>query len=220
MRRKRPSSRASAYTNSAVDRCERQENSPPPNDPAARDPIAHLRQVLELLEQATRSLKALLTRSELGESIHLESTHGPRKSPDKPAVANVLTRQGEAWLVRFGAQSVFARDSLGFGYLVQLLQRPWQPLHALELFASVHRRTTHTQAGVPDDKGGRRKALVDSILEQGAVSEFRKRLVDLENEIEAAERNHDLARLEAATREREWLLQEIRRSRKASGVRR
>lgn len=207
-------------TVSALNETERQRNSSTEREDVAQAALmVGIRRVLELLEEATRTLRAMAP--EVGHTrrarhnLPLGSTLNPSPQTDR---INLCRRRGDWWIIRFGMQSVFAPDSLGLRYLVELLQRPWRPVHALELFAAVHRGAMGDVAPSDEVEGARREPpeTTSSVFDRRALSEFRKRLADLENEIESAKRNNDLGRLEASMQERDWLLQEIARARKTA----
>jgi tetratricopeptide (TPR) repeat protein len=111
-----------------------------------------------------------------------------------------LALEGEVWMLTHAGQSFHLKDSKGMGYLARLLEAPHSEVHVLEL-----------QAGgavpEPDDGGS-----VGPMLDAEAKRAYRERLVQLEEELEEAERFNDPTRAERAQLERELIAQELARA--------
>lgn len=50
---------------------------------------------------------------------------------------NVFRREGDYWTIVFDGTTVRLRDSRGLRYVVALLQRPGEPVHALDVLAAA-----------------------------------------------------------------------------------
>jgi len=115
------------------------------------------------------------------------------------AETNVLRREGDYWLVVFDGQTVRVRDLKGIRYLAQLLANPGREIHVLDLVAG---------------ETGRPMALGDAgaMLDERAKSAYRRRLTEIEEDIEQARALEDAAREAQADAEREFLVRELARA--------
>jgi tetratricopeptide (TPR) repeat protein len=118
--------------------------------------------------------------------------------PDRPT----LRREGELWLVGYRGRQAHLRDAKGLHDLAVLLNRPGVDVPALEL------------AGNP----GPIDADTAPALDRVALSAYRRRLAELDEELATARDGHDAGRLLRAGDERERLLSELRRSTRPDGT--
>lgn len=119
---------------------------------------------------------------------------GLGQPPAEPArLAELCADGGGVWRVTYRDRTVRVRDVRGLTYLRLLVGRPFQPVHVLDLQGGV----TSVEVRVLDD---------------AAKSAYRRRLIELDAEIERAERRGDAARSERAVAEREALEAEIARA--------
>jgi hypothetical protein len=112
-----------------------------------------------------------------------------------PRLAPRLQRDGEAWLLQGGEREVRLKDSRGVQWLHELLERPGQEIHVLDLVAPGQH-----------DSGD-----AGELLDREAIDEYRRRLADLSEEIAEAEGFNDFGRAAALTEERDFLLRELSR---------
>ena len=86
---------------------------------------------------------------------------------------NVFRREGEYWSVVFEARTVRVRDLKGMRYLAQLLAHPGREFHVLDLVAA---------------ETGQQMALGDAgeILDERAKTAYRRRLAEIEDDIDQA----------------------------------
>jgi hypothetical protein len=130
------------------------------------------------------------------------------------AIAPVLVREGETWLVTFGDESTRLKDADGLRYLAYLVSRPRVPVPVVELFAE-RAGATGEAPPVSGDAG--------DVLDREAIASYRQRARDLKEDLEEAEARNDRGAVERARSELEFLEQELSRgvglggrSRKAS----
>ena len=116
-----------------------------------------------------------------------------------PSGTNVFRREGDYWSVGFEGRAVHVRDLKGMRYLAQLLARPGRELHVLDLVAA---ETGHATA--LGDAG--------ELLDERAKSAYRRRLGEIEDDIEQARALDDAPREAQADREREFLVRELARA--------
>jgi tetratricopeptide (TPR) repeat protein len=109
---------------------------------------------------------------------------------------NVFRREGDYWSVVFEGRTVRVRDLKGMRYLAQLLAHPGREFHVLDLVAA---------------ETGQHMALGDAgeILDERAKSAYRRRLDEIEDDIEQARAVDDAEREAQADAERGFLVREL-----------
>jgi len=106
-----------------------------------------------------------------------------------------LRRDGELWRLGLQGSSAHLRDLKGLADLAMLLARPGVDVHVLELAgADSHDRDSGT------------------LLDATARAAYRRRLEDLDEDLAAAQDDHDLGRAEQVATEREALITELSRA--------
>jgi tetratricopeptide (TPR) repeat protein len=115
---------------------------------------------------------------------------------DAATETNVFRREGDYWSVAFEGRTVRVRDLKGMRYLAQLLTHPGQEFHVLDL---VGAETGQRMA--PGDTG--------EVLDERAKSAYRRRLAEIEDDIEQARALDDAVREAQADAEREFLVREL-----------
>ena len=120
---------------------------------------------------------------------------------------------GDVRSVSFAGHAVLVGDLKGFRYLARLLAHPEREFHVLDLVAVEHgtlptansshatRQTVEpvTSDGIP-------------VLDEPARQAYRRRLADVDEDIEDALTNNDPARAELAQRDRHFLIAELSRA--------
>jgi tetratricopeptide (TPR) repeat protein len=138
--------------------------------------------------------------------------HDPR---DKQPVAgfNAFRREGDYWSVSFEGHTIRVRDLKGMRYLARLLAEPGREYHVLDLVAAetgsdAQGASSHV-AGLP------RSPLGDAgeSLDTQAKDAYRRRLAEIEDDLEQARAIGDAERAAQADAEREFLVQELARVR-------
>jgi tetratricopeptide (TPR) repeat protein len=114
------------------------------------------------------------------------------------AVAMFL-RSGGSRTVAFRGRSVVLPDLKGFRYLDRLLAEPGRELHVCDMVAGEHGTTAAAESGLP-------------VLDDEAKAAYRRRLADIDEDIEEATLMNDLGRLELAERDRDYLVAELARA--------
>ncbi|MGE0881603.1 MAG: hypothetical protein AB7L13_15090 [Acidimicrobiia bacterium] len=125
-------------------------------------------------------------------------------APESPSVRRdgALCRSGQVWTIEFGGRSAQLKDLKGLRYLHRLLSEPGREFHVLDLVA-VEAGTVRVQGA---DAGG------IPVLDDTARAAYRRRLADIDDDIEEAARNNDSARLAKAEADREYLVSELARA--------
>jgi hypothetical protein len=147
-------------------------------------------------------------------SVHRSRT--PIGSGPSAVVEGTWRREGEYWSIRYGAAGFRLRDSKGVRYLADLLSAPGREIHALELAGSTEADPSRvSEAGGrslddglrPDGAGGD-----DPVLDRQAITAYRARIEDLQEEVDEAESYADPERATRAREELELLVAELSRA--------
>jgi tetratricopeptide (TPR) repeat protein len=109
---------------------------------------------------------------------------------------SVFRREGDYWSVVFEGRTVRVRDLKGMRYLAQLLAHPGREFHVLDLVAA---------------ETGQQMALGDAveILDERAKNAYRRRLAEIDDDIEQARAVGDAGREAQADAERDFLVREL-----------
>ena len=164
-----------------------------------------------LERQAARTiLEGIEATPSMTPPVNVEYHEAQNEQP--VASANVFRREGDYWSVTFDGHTVLVRDLKGMRYLTRLLADPDREYHVLELVAA---ETGHggqldsTQAAnLP------RSAFGDAgeILDARAKDAYRRRLAEIEDDIDQARALGDAARAAQADAERDFLVRELARA--------
>jgi hypothetical protein len=121
---------------------------------------------------------------------------------DRPSITPrdraAFIRTGSVWQVGFRGRSATVVDSKGMRDLALLLGRPGHEIHVLDL---VEGSGGPSRAGAGTDTG--------PMIDAAARSAYRRRLVELEEEIDEASRDHDQGRLAKLEPEKAFLVSEL-----------
>jgi len=125
-------------------------------------------------------------------------------APSAATVQAMLHREVDFWTVVYGADSFQLKDTKGLAFLQTLLRHPNQEFHVLDL----------SGGGEPLAEGSGRRAAGDAgeLLDPAARSAYKRRLGDLRDELEEAERWSDLERAARAQQEIDFLTDELARA--------
>jgi tetratricopeptide (TPR) repeat protein len=125
---------------------------------------------------------------------------------------DVFRREGDYWSVSFDGHTVRVRDLKGMRYLARLLADPGREYHVLDLVAAE----TGSDAQVDSSRaaGLPRAALGDAGegLDAQAKDAYRRRLTEIEDDLEQARAIGDAERAAQADAERDFLVQELGRA--------
>jgi tetratricopeptide (TPR) repeat protein len=121
----------------------------------------------------------------------------PPARPAESSAENGFRREGDYWSLEFDGHTVRLRDLRGLQYLARLLGAPGRELHVLDLVA-VERSPDAGDAG--------------EMLDTQAKDAYRRRLAEIEEDIEEARTIGDAERVETAQLERDFLARELARA--------
>jgi tetratricopeptide (TPR) repeat protein len=149
-----------------------------------------------------------------------------RGSPSAPAAehdrtegaaartVNAFRREGEYWCVTFDGSTARVRDVKGMRYLAALLAEPRREFHVLELVAA-ERGEPAGGTGVEGIREGEPGLSVTRLEDTGAILDarakdaYRRRLAEIEEDIQTARAAGDIEREAQADAEREFLIREL-----------
>jgi hypothetical protein len=186
--------RATEHLQAAV-----QENLALEHWPAVVLSRARLAEALAGSEDAgTQRDLALREAAELG--MTLPEIPAPRVRTSQRQLVT-CRRYGRKWMFELGRRSALVEHSVGMTYLATLLANPGYELLAIELAAGPGLNTSSIAAGAASSG--------QPLLDEAATQYYRRRLAELDEELEEYEANHDLARAERLRAERDWLISEL-----------
>ena len=136
---------------------------------------------------------------------------------DRSGSVNAFRRDGDYWTVIFDGHTVHLRNLKGMHYLARLLADPGREFHVLDLVASETGGAAHVDSD--HNAGLSRSALGDAgeMLDTQAKNAYRRRLAEIDDDIEQAHAIGDGERAAQAEAERDFLVRELTRAVGLSG---
>jgi tetratricopeptide (TPR) repeat protein len=162
-------------------------------DPRARD---HLQRAVAYAEEIGMPEIAVRGRT------HLEEPRSVRPST-APATAQptfAMRREGEIWLFENQGRTFRLKDVRGLGMIARLVASPGREVHALDLAGDP----ASPEEGAVVDVGD-----AGEVIDSRARDAYRKRISDLRNELEEAERFADIGRAERLRSEIDALTEQL-----------
>jgi tetratricopeptide (TPR) repeat protein len=136
---------------------------------------------------------------------------GPVEAIEEPPATarNVFRREGDYWLVVFDGQTARMRDLKGMRYLARLLAEPGREHHVLDMVAAE--ASGRAQVGSRDAAAVPGAAFGDAgeILDARAKEAYRRRLAEIDEDIDEARASGDSERAAQADAERDFLVREL-----------
>lgn len=183
----------------------------------ARMNLAHALRAEGKEERASLELRAARsTFAQIGafapEPCAMNEISAAGAEPHSPAGEDladaVFRREGDYWSVMFDGRTVRLRDSKGMQYIRRLLDEPGREFHVLDL-ATVGATAGETEGhpAVVVDAGD-----AGALLDGRAKEAYRRRLSEIEFDLEEARSLGDTRRAEQANAERDFLLRELSRA--------
>ena len=136
----------------------------------------------------------------------------PTDQQPTPGIS-VFGREGDYWSLVFEGRTLRIRDLKGMRYLARLLAHPGREFHVLDLVAAESpghaSEETHVSRAALGDAG--------AMLDARAKTAYRRRLAEIEDDIEQARTLGDSERAAQAESERNFLVRELSRAVGLSG---
>ncbi|MDQ4089034.1 MAG: AAA family ATPase, partial [Actinomycetota bacterium] len=143
-----------------------------------------------LLAQAAATYDRLGAAGWLADLTRHPALAGPPPGP----TAAAMRRRGPIWQLTFAGREATVAHSKGLADIARLVAAPGTEVHVLDLVDASDR------SGAAGDQ-----------IDRSGLAAYRRRLADLEADIDDAERDHDSERRARAEVERQALLEELRR---------
>ena len=128
------------------------------------------------------------------------------EQPKEPTAT--FTCDGDTRMVSFGGRKVLVRDLKGLRYLARLLAEPGREFHVLDLVA-VEQGTLPVGHPVEDGALAADIGAGLPVIDRQAREAYRRRLAEVDDDIEEATRMNDAGRLELAQHDRDYLIAEL-----------
>ena len=156
------------------------------------DAVAHLDDAARRCDRLGAALLAARARTELAR-VQAAGTGG------NDGGGNVFRREGGTWTLAFGGRSVPLRDAKGLRDLAVLLAAPGREVAATELVTGATTVAAASFAALG----------ADPVLDDRARAAYRTRLTQLDDELAAADRHHDIEWSARLAAERDALIDEL-----------
>ena len=166
-------------------------------------------------EAATARTCLAQARAAAGADIH--APRGPalvatRRVDDRQHKPNVLHQEGDYWSVSFEGHTVALRDLKGLHYLARLLADPGREFHVLDLVASAGARDASPVMTTDPELSPSGWGDSGPLLDANAKSAYRRRLAEIDEDLEEARLTRDDGRVAQAEVERDFLIRELSRA--------
>ncbi|MDQ5831841.1 MAG: transcriptional regulator, partial [Actinomycetota bacterium] len=125
---------------------------------------------------------------------------------------NMFRREGDYWSVVFEGRTVRVRDLKGIRYLARLLADPGSEFHVLDLVAAESGRVAAAESGLATGLSRTGPGDAGEMLDARAKDAYRRRLAEIEDDIEQARALEDTEREAQANAERDFLVRELSRA--------
>ena len=142
---------------------------------------------------------------------------GTRQVDGRKRDPNAFRQEGDYWSISFEEHTIALRDLKGLHYLARLLAHPGREFHVLDLVASgmdpaaVHPGTPDPEL-TPSGWGD-----AGAMLDAQAKNAYRRRLAEIDEDLEEARLMRDSGRVVQAEAERDFLIRELSRAVGLSG---
>jgi tetratricopeptide (TPR) repeat protein len=146
--------------------------------------------------------------------IEAQRTTEHNGGAEEPPVTdlNMFRREGDYWSVVFEGRTVRVRDLRGIRYLARLLTDPGREFHVLDLVAAESGRVAGAGSGRVAGLSHTGPGDAGEMLDARAKDAYRRRLAEIEDDIEQARAFGDPERAAQADAERDFLVRELSRA--------
>ena len=124
----------------------------------------------------------------------------------------MFRREGDYWSVIFEGRTVRVRDLKGIRYLARLLADPGREFHVLDLVAAESGHPAAVESGQAAGLARTGPGDAGELLDARAKATYRRRLAEIDDDIEQARAVDDTEREAQADTERDFLVRELSRA--------
>jgi tetratricopeptide (TPR) repeat protein len=156
---------------------------------------------------ARKVLDGIETAPSMSLPAHVERRDAAGERPT--GSDNVFRREGDYWTVIFEGHTVHVRDLKGMRYLARLLAEPGREYHVLDLVAAETSRSSRVDSGQVANLPLSALGDAGEILDARAKDAYRRRITEIDDDIEQARTLGDAERLVQADAERDFLVREL-----------
>ena len=154
-----------------------------------------------------QAARAVLDRIEAEPTADDAAPVGERRS--RVTDLDMFRREGDYWSVSFEGRTVQVRDLKGIRYLARLLADPGREFHVLDLVAAESGRSAEAASGPGAGVSHTGTGDAGEMLDARAKDAYRRRLAEIEDDIEQARALEDTEREMQADAERDFLVREL-----------
>ncbi|MGH2968314.1 MAG: transcriptional regulator [Solirubrobacteraceae bacterium] len=161
-----------------------------------------------------QAARTILDRIEAGQTDPPAPVEEPHDGADERPAAdlNMFRREGDYWSVVFEGRTVRVRDLKGMRYLARLLAHPDREFHVLDLVAAESGSAGQVESGQAAGLSHTTLGDAGEMLDTRAKDAYRRRLTEIEDDIEQARALGDTERAAQADTERDFLVRELSRA--------
>ena len=161
-------------------------------------------------EAARRVLDRIEAERTAGDAVAVERAGGAEEPPVSDL--NLFRREGDYWSVVFEGRTVRVRDLKGMRYLAQLLADPGREFYVLDLIAAESSQQGEAESGRAAGLSHTGPGDAGEMLDARAKDAYRRRLAEIDDDIEQARALEDTEREAQADAERDFLIRELSRA--------
>lgn len=136
----------------------------------------------------------------------------PAGSTAESADGSVFRRAGDTRSIAYGGSAVVLRDLKGMRYIAHLLAGPGREFHILELVAAERGAPLVIPSTAAEPMTAAFPADAGPVLDDRAKEAYRRRLADIDDDIDEATRLGDAERVAMAEADRDYLVRELSRA--------
>jgi tetratricopeptide (TPR) repeat protein len=146
---------------------------------------------------------------ERARAMHVSRTAGPEGLASE---LSAFRREGDYWSVTFEGRTVRVKDLKGMRYLARLLAYPGRELHVVDLVTAEGEGTAPAGRIARPELGFSASGDAGEMLDTRAKEAYRRRLTEIDEDIEEARAMADGEREAQAEVERDFLVRELSRA--------
>lgn len=165
-------------------------------------------------ESARLELRAARrTLRRVGAQLHLDELDETPEAKATPSTSSVFRLDGDTRTITFDGRSILLRDLKGMRYLARLLAEPGREFHVMDVVAVEQGvRGPGDSDWVSQELPATRHSDAGPMLDSQAKEAYRRRLAEIEDDIDEATALGDTDRVALAAADRDYLVRELARA--------